>query len=166
MVGPDGLSETLRSSRLFEGVSDAQIQNIIPLCRTLTVAKGTTIFREGEPAKTMYLVRTGRAAVEMSLERPDGSTARPTVVASISPREAFGWSALVEPNVLTLSAKAMVPTELVLIEGPGLRRLLDRSPRLGYRVMNNVAVLLAERLADIREAFVAEREALWKRLEG
>lgn len=166
MGGSDALAETLRSSRLFEGISDEQVQKIIPLCRTLNVGKGTTIFREGESAKTIYLVRTGRAAVEMSLERPDGSTARSTVVASISPREAFGWSALVEPNVLTLSSKAMVATELVLIEGLGLRRLLDRSPRLGYRVMNNVAALLAERLADIREAFVAEREALWKRLEG
>ena len=146
MAQTDGLAETLSSSRLFEGVSAAEVLKVLPLCQTLSVAKGKAIFREGEPAKTIYLVRTGRAAVEMSLERPDGSTARPTVVASISPREAFGWSALVQPHVLTLSAKAMLATELVLIEGAGLRRLLDRSPRLGYRVMNNVATLLSERL--------------------
>ena len=147
----------LRESQLFRGVRNQHLQLFLPMCRQDSVTKGAPIFLEGEPARFLYIVTQGRVALEMRLERPDGSVAGPTTVASIGPGDAFGWSALVEPHILTLSAKAVEPSELLLIGADAFREVLGHYPDVGYRVMVNVAKLLAERLSQTREAFVYER---------
>ena len=147
----------LRASQLFRGVGDEYLQLFLPICRQVSVEKGAPIFREEEPARFLYIVGQGRVALEMRIERPDGSVAGPTTVESIGPSDAFGWSALVEPHILTLSAKAVEPSKLLLIEAESFRDVLARHTNVGYRVMVNVAELLAERLAQTREAFVYER---------
>ena len=156
----------LRASELFRGVGHEHLRLFLPICRQESVEKGAPIFNEGEPAKFLYIVGQGRAALEMRLERPDGSVAGPTTVASIGPGEAFSWSALVEPHILTLSAKAVEPSELLLIGAEAFREALGRYPDLGYLVMVNVAELLAARLAQTREAFVYERDRKSTRLNS
>lgn len=100
----------------------------------------------------------------MALERPDGSFTPRTTVASQGQGDAFGWSALVEPHVLTMSAYAVEPTELVVFEGHKLREFLEGNRQFGYVVMYNVAKLLAGRLAETREAFVFDRALLDKQM--
>lgn len=132
----------------------------------MTLEKGDRIFEQGEPAVFIYIVQEGRVALEMTLERPDGSLTHTTTVASVGQGEAFGWSALVEPYVLTLSAKAVECCELILIEGQKLREVLKRDGDMGYLVMANVAKLLAGRLMRTREAFVYERNWLFDEKRG
>ena len=155
------LARELRAAKLFDGVDAAHLQPVLSLCQHVTVDKGARIFEQGAPARSLYIVRRGRVALESTLERPDGSITHPTVVASVGPGEAFGWSALVEPHILTLSAKAVERSELVQIDGPGLRDVLSRFRDLGYPVMVNVSNLLAERWRQAREAFVYERDWLF-----
>ena len=124
--------------------------------------KGTALFTQGEPASHLpashlNVVAQGRVALKMVLERPDGSVTPSIAVASLGPGEAFGWSAIVEPNVFTMSAEAVEDSKLVLIEGSGLQAVLSRHEGAGYRVMANIARVLAQRLSSIREAFVYER---------
>lgn len=156
------VKQFLRGSHLFQGVSDEQLRLFLPISQQKTVEKGTHIFKEGEPAGFLYIVGKGRVAVEMRLERPDGSVTHLTTVASAGPGEAFGWPAIVEPHILALSAHAIERSSMVLIEGERLRELLDEHRDVGYLVMANVAKLLAQRLSQTREAFVYERDWLFE----
>ena len=130
---------------------------LVPVCQEKVAIKDALILKQGDFARSLYLVDEGRIGLQMTLERPDGSSTGPKTVASIGPREAFGWSALVKPYRITLSATSVELSRLIAIEGPALLELLGRHRDIGYLVMANVASLIAERLAETREALVYDR---------
>ena len=108
----------------------------------------------------MYVVGKGRVALNMTLERPDGSTTPPTTVSSVGPGDALGWPAIGGLHFLNSSARTMEDCDLGIINVQELRRTLSQYPRLGYIVMGNIASLLSRKLSDAREAFVYERSWL------
>ena len=142
---------------MFQGVTEEELEPFLPLCDLVSVGRGSSTFKEGGAARFLYVVGQGRVALQMNLERPDGSVTGPTTVASVGTGDAFAWSAIVEPHRLTLSANAVEDCALVAIEAAALREILSRRRRVGYLVMMNVTKLLAERLSQTREAFVFER---------
>ncbi len=156
----DAIRGHLRDSKLFRNLSEAQLDLFLPLCRLVTVDKDAPIFQEQEEATHLCVVGKGRVALTMRLERPDGSVTPSVTVASCGPGDAFGWSSIVEPRVLTLSSTTVEPSELVFIEGQPFLTLLAKHTRLGYPVMVNIAHLLSGRLAELREAFVYEHSWL------
>ena len=115
------------------------------------------IFREGERGRFLYVGGEGRAALEMTVKRPDGGLTRPAPVATIGPGETFGWSAIVEPHILTLSAKAVGPCSLILLDGNELREALNQYRDVGFLVLEGVTLLLADRLSQTRETLIYER---------
>ena len=148
----------LSRSQVFKGLQEDEVSLFIPLREELTVERGESIFREGNPARYLFVVEEGRVALTMTLSRPDGSVTHPTTVASLGPMEAFGWSSLVEPRVLRFSALAVEPSRLTRLDGRALQAVMEEHPSVGYRVMVNLTQLLGSRLARTREAFVYERD--------
>ena len=150
--------DALSRCQLFRGLEEDDVRLLVSLREEVSVKQGESIFREGNPARYLYVVEEGRVALTMTLARPDGSVTHPTTVASLGPMEAFSWSALVEPRVLRFSAMAVEPSRLTRIDGRALQSMLDEHPSVGYRVMVNLSQLLGSRLARTREAFVFERD--------
>jgi CRP-like cAMP-binding protein len=66
-----------------------------------------------------------------------------------------GWSALVEPYKMTGTATASKDTNLIMVEAKPLRALCERDPLLGYRLLRQVAKLLADRLDAARVQLAA-----------
>lgn len=151
------LIESLRRCHLFEGVSDRELTMVLTFAHEVEADAGAVIFREGQHAHSLYVMQEGSAALEMSVQRPDGGVTLPTTVAVLAPGDALGWSALVEPYVLTATARALVPTMLVDVDGQALREFLQRYRDLGYTVMRNLAYLIAQRLTCSRQALIYER---------
>ena len=151
------VEQVLRNSSIFRGLSEQELALLELACREETAIKGALVLKQDELARCLYLVDEGRVGLHMSLERPDGSSTGRTAVASIGPGEAFGWSALVQPYQSTLSATAVELCKLIALEGSTLRELLADHRDMGYTVMVNVAGLIAERLAETREALVYDR---------
>ena len=151
------IREALRISSVFQGVSEEGLELVVPLCREEVAAADASILNQGEPARSLYLVSEGRVGLFMTLERPDGSSTGPKAVASIGPREAFGWSALVQPYISTISATGVEPSRLIVLEGSTLLELLSKHGDMGYLVMVNVATMITERLAETRESMVYDR---------
>ncbi|MDP3062756.1 MAG: cyclic nucleotide-binding domain-containing protein [Chloroflexota bacterium] len=148
------IAQVLRRCHLFAGLKDEQIAEVLPLCAQTTALDGGILFKQGGPATSLYVVETGNVALEMSV-----FLTHPVLVARVGPGEALGWSALLEPHVMTLSAKAMGPgpCSLVKVEGAGLRSLLERRGDIASLVWRGLAELLAHRLTQTRQALVHER---------
>ena len=148
----------LSQSQVFKGLREDEVSLFAPLREELSVERGESVCRAGNPARYLYVVEEGRVALTMTLSRPDGSVTQPTTVASLGPMEAFGWSSLVEPRVLRFSAQAVEPSRLTRLDGRALQTVMEEHPSVGYRVMVNLTQLLGSRLARTREAFVYERD--------
>lgn len=141
----------LRRFGIFEGLKEEELGKIASICREEVYDAGEVIFEEGERADDLYIVVDGEVALEMGLELFPHAPLRETEIEVVRRGEAFGWSALVEPHILTLSAKCNTKTKVIAIEGTALKRLLESDHHLGYKLMARIARIVASRLRDTRE---------------
>lgn len=143
--------QTLSKFPIFEGLTDDELERIAALCREEVYEAGATIFEEGGAADYLYIVEDGKVALEMELELRPYASPKQTTIEVATRGEAFGWSALVEPHTLTLSAKCMERAKVIVIRGSDLLDLFDSEPHTGHRVMRRVTQIVASRLKDTRQ---------------
>jgi CRP/FNR family transcriptional regulator, cyclic AMP receptor protein len=111
---------------------------------------GENIFRQGDTANRFYLIRRGKVAVEAwSRERGD------TEVQILAAGDVLGWSWLFEPYVWQFRARALEPTDAILIHAAPLRAECEADHDLGYELMKRAARLMMQRLQATRRQLVA-----------
>ena len=140
--------QALSKFPIFEGLTDDELEKIAVLCREEVYEAGETIFEEGEAADCVYLVEEGEVVLEMELELQPYASPRQATIEVLTKGEVFGWTALVEPYIRTLSAKCMERAEVIVIEGSDLLDSLDSEPHMGHKVMVGVTQIVASRLKD------------------
>ena len=118
---------------------------------------GTVGFSEGHAAKYVYVIGSGKVALEICVAKPEVGTSTNSPVTVLAAGDAFGWSSLVEPRVLTLTAIAIEHSDIVEINREALHSALGQDQELGCRVMCNLTDLLAYQLRKTRQTFMAER---------
>jgi heterodisulfide reductase subunit A-like polyferredoxin/CRP-like cAMP-binding protein len=116
----------------------------------VTFRPGERIFAEGEEARDLYVIHEGRVALEMQPPQEDGEAPRPVVVTVLGSYDPLGWSAVVPPFVLTVSAVCVEPAVLVALDGRTLRRLIALDWEVGYHIMAGLVDLVESRLTHLR----------------
>lgn len=106
---------------------------------------GETIFREGEPAETFYLVRRGRVAIETFVPGRG-----PVTIETVSDGEALGWSWLLPPYRWHFDARAVKVTRMIAFDGTCLRGKCDADAALGYALLQRFAQVMVDRLQATR----------------
>ena len=144
-------TQALKRVKLFEGLSDSELEKIASLSRRKEYKAGEIIFEEGGSAHDLYIVEGGEIVLETRLDLGPYAAPRPTTIEVVTPGEAFGWSALVEPHILTSSARCLKAAKVIAIEGSGLRHLTDGDAHIGQKVMTRLTSIVASRLRDTRE---------------
>ena len=144
-------SPILKRFRIFEGLTEGQLEMIAALCQEEVHESGVEIFREGEEAKYLYFLLVGMVALEMKIQAWPQEPPSKAVIDVITRGEPFGWSALAEPHILTLSAKTLERSRVILIKGADLYRLLERDQKMGCLVMERLTSVVGGRLRDTRQ---------------
>jgi signal transduction histidine kinase len=145
------LLQVLSKCPFFEGLTDDELERIAALCREEVYEAGTIIFEEGDAADYLYIVEEGKVALEMQLDLRPYASPKKTTIEVVTRCEAFGWSAVVEPHTLTLSAKCAQRAKVIVIKGSDLLTLFDNEPHIGHSVMGRVTKIVASRLKDTRQ---------------
>ncbi len=128
----------------FRGLSEAELDVIDTRMRTMSVPADGYIYHAGDPADALYVVAEG--SVKVSQVTAGGTE---TVADILVPGELFGaMGTLGEPYHLQ-SASALVPTCALRIDQDAFREVLATYPRVGLRVLDDVAARLARAHADI-----------------
>lgn len=141
----DELRSTLHGLRLLLDFPDEFLSQLESLARIEEFPGGAVIFRQGDPARTVYVVADGTVSLEICAAGV-GCRRILTVVKG----ELLGWSPLLSHDRLTATARAQSPTRLVAIDGGKLLALFEQQPRFGYQFMQRAAVALAQRLNATR----------------
>ncbi len=137
--------ESLRSVEMFEGLTDEEIQLISTLCQAVRVAPGRTIFKEGDRGDELYIILDGSVRVMINTRRSDGSFA-PSTINMLYSGQCFGEMTLLDNATRSATVSAADPTTLIVIHEPEFRALCEDNPRIGYRVIRNLADDLAYKL--------------------
>jgi CRP/FNR family transcriptional regulator, cyclic AMP receptor protein len=137
--------EVLRSSDLFGGLRDDELIGIARLACEVTYDVGATIFREGDLADNLYIVREGRVAVLINIRQ-----GKLSVVDTVHNNASFGWSAMVPPYIRTGTTCTLEKTRLVIISGQDLRDMCRVESATCYTVMEKLATIISQRLKHTR----------------
>lgn len=109
------------------------------------MSAGAVVFREGGKNDDLYLIRSGRLALEMNV--PGRGAVR---ILTLGPGEMVGWSSLLDQGKMTASAVAVEDTELVVAPAGKLRELSDANRDFGFHLMRQMADALSKRLVATR----------------
>ena len=137
--------DLLRSSEVFDGLSDDELAPISLMSSEVSYAAGDEVFGEGQVAANLYIVADGRVQVLIDIGR-----GRQTVVDTVTRDGSFGWSALVPPYTYTGAAKCSEASRLIVVPGAELRALCQDNCRTCHMIMERLASIISARLKDTR----------------
>jgi CRP-like cAMP-binding protein len=141
MISP----EVLRRYPYFAGIDDESLKQLAMIAEEKSVPADMVMFREGDPANYLSIILKG----EVNIQYLFGNNELRTVDTLVE-GDLLMWSALVEPYKTTAVGTTNKPTLLARIDSARLRALCEKEPILGYRLMTQVAKLLAHRLECAR----------------
>ena len=139
------LIDEFRRARLLANASEELLSALARISRVRDVAARTTVFRNGEPARTVFLLREGQVLIEICAA---GVGCRQ--VATLGPGELLGWSPVLAGGAYTTTARTGAPSSLVELDGSELNNVFAQRPELGYEFMKHLALAMAKRLNATR----------------
>ena len=139
------LQELLSEHPFFAGLDEATVSMLVGCARNVHFRPGEYLFREGEAADRLFVVRRGRVALDV--HRPGHAG---MVVDTVDEGGVVGWSWLVPPYRWFFDARAVHEVSAVAVDATCLREKCERDPALGYALMQRVAQVMYHRLQSAR----------------
>lgn len=150
--------EFLKDVSLFDGLNDLELEKVSLLCKLDHRNSGESIFLENDDANNLCILMEGQ--VDLRFELPGREASKEQTLTTLASGQVFGWSAMVPPHKMTLSSYAAdQPCKYLLLSRDSLFNLFDDQPRIGYIVMKNLALVIANRFRKMEDE-VARLEGL------
>lgn len=128
--------DRLREVEILQGLSEWELQSIAQFFSEETIAAGVSLCEESARADQLYILQQGSVSLSSKkLGQLDINT----------PGKIVGWSFLVPPYRYTASAVTTTPSRLLVIKSPDFYYLIHKEPKMGMKVMNNLAQIMASR---------------------
>lgn len=141
---------------LLKGLTEDEAARVMGLGTTIPLAAGEVLFRLGEPAERMFLVRSGR--IHLSLPVAIRGQDEDVLIEERMAGETVGWSGLIPPHRFTLKAVAPVATELVALPRVALLEHFAANPTVAYTVTRNVGAVIGHRLQVFQTMWTREMQ--------
>jgi CRP-like cAMP-binding protein len=139
------LDRLLAEHPVTRGLSQDDVALMAGCARNVRFEPGQYLFREGEAAEHVYLLRQGRVALEVH------APARlPLVVQTLSGGEIVGWSWFFPPYQWHFDARAVEPTRALQLNAECLRGKCESDPRFGYELLKRISSAIVDRLQATR----------------
>lgn len=152
MISP----EFLRFYPFFGGLTNAQLQAIAIIANEEKYPAETTLFEMGLPADKLYFLVDGCIDLYYTpREKTLSAFPNGIPVGEVNPGEAFSISALIEPYVLSSTARVAKPSRVIQIDAKALRKLFKSDQRMAYLLTKQAAQAVRARLDAARVQLAA-----------
>ncbi len=135
------LAAQLREIGLFGALSDDVLEH---LCKTLhekRVGAGDAVFREGDPAREMYVLLEGEVEVLKRSRR-----GRDQRVAILGPNDTFGEMSVIDMQARSATVRALAPSRVLRISTEDMDALYRYDLKSYALIVLNLARDLSRRL--------------------
>ncbi len=151
-----GIEKTLKRAEVFLGLDNSDLKKIaaLPSCREEAYQAKEVIFRGGDEAKYLYVLKEGEVDLVMRVTPRYEKAETEVVVDRITKGGFFGWSALVEPHFYVMSAICREPSQVAIISGVELTALFDKDYYLGYKILRSLCHIIGARLRDVEQVLI------------
>lgn len=124
--------------RLFEGLTNEQVQRIGAACGQATFSEGDQIFSAGDGCSEMYILLEGEVQILMA----DGERA----VGAVGPGECLGEVSMLIGTEHSAAAVVSAPVRAAVLPKEDLLELVRQRPDIGVVLFRNLARGLGEKL--------------------
>jgi len=153
----------------FSSIAPDRLAEIEAFSIMQNYEKGAAVFQSNEPARNLYGLAHGDVDLsipfreeiitkdikyEEYISTNIENHEKAIIVEKVKNRDIFGWSALVEPERMTATARCASDCGIVLIPASGLKQVFKNDPELGYLLSSRINILIAHRLNSRTEKLV------------
>ena len=150
---------SLRSCQLFTGLPQLDMENIANITVLKSLEKDDYLFHEGDPAIGFYVVQRGSVNVHRV-----NAAGKEQIIHIFRSGESFAEVALATSTGYPADARALEPTQVLLVQKADILALVQRQPELALRMLGSMSshlrVLVAQ-LEDLTLKDVETRLANW-----
>lgn len=154
-----GIINTLRGCQLFTGLPGPDLENIAAVSAVKSLAKGEYLFHEGDRASGFYVIQRGSINVHRV-----NAAGKEQIIHVFRTNESFAEVALAGETGYPADARALEPSQVLLVQKDGIVALLRRQPELALRMLGSMSShlrVLVGQLEDLTLKDVETRLANW-----
>jgi CRP-like cAMP-binding protein len=141
----ENLSDILRQHPFVADLPDHHMQILMGCASNIRFEEGSYLIREGQMAETLFLLRSGRVALEIDLA--ERGTLR---IQTVGAGEVLGWSWLISPFRWHFSGCAVTEVRAVALDGKCLRTKCENDHDFGYEMLKRMSQTMERRLEATR----------------
>lgn len=143
------IKNELKIQSLFKGLTDSEIEKVIPFVSLVRFQKDEHVFKEDEPCKGIYMIKSGK--VEISKSTPDGWR---QPLAILDRGHFMGEIALLEKTNHASNARTLETSELFLIPKEYFDEMERNEPFIILKIIKNIAIIAGLNLRRMNEKFI------------
>lgn len=138
---PAVTTSQLREVGLFGALSDEILAHLVSTLEAVRIGPGDVIFREGDPAREMYVVLDGEIEVLKKSRR-----GRETRVAILGPNDCFGEMSIIDMQPRSATVRALGHGHLLELSTEAMDALYRHDLKSYTLIVLNIARDLSRRL--------------------
>ncbi|MCI0343172.1 MAG: Crp/Fnr family transcriptional regulator [Planctomycetales bacterium] len=139
--------EVLTGVPLYAGLRSDELGELLEISEMRSADAGETLVTEGQPSPVLFLLLRGACEV-----RKAGTGGQTHVLATLGDKSVFGEVGIVAPSsVATASVVTTAPAELLTWQRPAIRARLEAGSTAAFKVVANLAEVLAGRLRRMND---------------
>lgn len=127
--------EALRACGLFGAADDDVLSAVVRALRIRRFRRGDTIFHQGDPGDSLYVMASGSVKVVL----PSEQGAEPAIVAVLGPGEFFGELSLLDGAPHSATIVAIEASETLVLQRDAFLSLVDTDRDLRHALLVSVA---------------------------
>ena len=135
------IAAILKQIPVFSGLSNTELRLLEKIVYLRNYHENEIIFVEGEPGAGMYIIESGKVRICLGPHSDQEHE-----IALLEEGDFFGELALIDDHPRSATAVALMPTRLVGFFRSDLISIINRSPRMGVKIQQNILKILVARL--------------------
>ncbi|HAD04846.1 MAG: hypothetical protein A2091_11855 [Desulfuromonadales bacterium GWD2_61_12] len=145
-------NSVLALSPLFSGFTPDEISVFASLITEKTISAGMTVFLEGMPGESLFIIEKGTVRISKMLAEGDEKT-----LVVLGTDDFFGEMAILDGSPRSATARVIEDAKLLLLKKSDYESICDENPRVGLKFVKNIIKVFTTR---IRESNQELREIL------
>jgi CRP/FNR family cyclic AMP-dependent transcriptional regulator len=128
------MDEVLARAGIFQGLQPSAVAALARQLEPVSFPRGRTVFIEGEPGDTLYIIISGK--VKIGRKNVDG---RESLITLMGPSDMFGELAIFDPGPRTSTVTALTDVSSVSMNRAALRSWITDEPEIAEQLLRVLA---------------------------
>ena len=137
----------LKRVKLFDGLTDQQMDRIVDMLEPVKAKKDAAVLTEQDEGLDLYIILRGQVRVSKYIQNEEEA------IAMLRPGALFGEMAILGQTVRSASVIAHTDVLLYRLDGMKFLSFLEEDRDAGFKVMRRMAIMLAKRLHDLNDRY-------------